>query len=400
MINFGNIKTPFYFYDLDLLGNTVSSAMEEAGKYGYIIHYALKANNNPVIAGVIRDRGLGADCVSGNEISKAAELGFSNDGIVFAGVGKTDEEIKLALDMDILCLNCESVEELHVIDEIANSTGKKARVALRVNPAVEALTHHYITTGLDENKFGISLAHLQTALDICDSSEYLEFVGLHFHIGSQITSLEPYKNLCLRVNQIWKDFNISEYGGYILNMGGGLGIDYINPEENAVPDFASFFEVFNDNLVLPPEAGVHFELGRSLTGQCGRIVTRVLYTKQGIGKQFVITDAGMTELMRPALYQAVHKIINISSSGDPETYDVVGPVCESSDVLAKGIVLPVTGRGDLLQVLSCGAYAESMTLNFNLRDIPGSVYISGGNITRYEGSGKAEISELVPVNLR
>lgn len=380
MADLTNIRTPFYLYDLDLLTETVSVAMSEAGRHGYIIHYALKANNNNRIASVIRNRGLGADCVSGNEIRRAIELGFSRNGIVFAGVGKTDEEIKLAIDEDIFCLNCESVEELQVIEEIAERCSKVVRIALRVNPSVEALTHRYITTGLAENKFGISLPHLQTALDICKGSEYLDFIGLHFHIGSQITSPEPYKNLCERVNQIWREFDITGYGGRIINLGGGFGIDYSDPINNSIPDFKAFFEVAARTLKLPGFVDVHFELGRSLVGQCGRIVTKVLYTKQGVGRKFVITDAGMTELMRPSLYQAVHKIINISSSGDQETYDVVGPVCESSDIFVRDAMLPVTNRGDLLQILSCGAYAESMTLNFNLREKPSAIYLSQGSV--------------------
>lgn len=380
MVDFTNIKTPVYLYDLDLLGKTVSLASGEAGRYGYTVHYAIKANHNPVIAGTIRDFGFGADCVSGNELRRSLEYGFAKEGIVFAGVGKSDDEISLALEQEIFCINCESVEELRVIEEVAGRSGKVARVALRINPSVEAGTHQYITTGLDENKFGISLLHLQTALDICHISEHLEFIGLHFHIGSQITSLQPFRKLCERVNRIWEHFDISGYGGRVINLGGGFGIDYNDPERNPIPDFRSFFSLFKEHLRLPAGTGVHFELGRSLVGQCGRLVTRVLYTKKGIDKKFVITDAGMTDLMRPSLYQALHRIINITSSDADETYDVVGPVCESSDVFARGVKLPETSRGDILQILSCGAYAESMTLNFNLRDRPGAVYRSEGKV--------------------
>lgn len=380
MVNFASIKTPYYSYDLDLLEETVSRASDGAGRFGYNIHYAIKANHDPVVAGVIKKHGFGVDCVSGNEIRRSVQYGFPSEGIVFAGVGKSDEEIRLALEEDIFCLNCESVEELEVIEEIARSTDRVARVALRVNPSVEAGTHHNITTGLDENKFGISLLHLQSALNICSNSRFIDFIGLHFHIGSQITSLEPYRKLCERVNLIWQQFNIQEYGGRILNLGGGLGIDYLNPESNDIPDFNSFFELFANNLQLPAGIDIHFELGRSLVAQSGRIVTRVLYTKQGVNRKFVITDAGMTELMRPSLYQAVHKIINLTSSGDPETYDVVGPVCESTDVFSRNTVLPVTSRGDILQILSCGAYGESMTLDFNLREKAGKIYISRGKI--------------------
>lgn len=380
MVDFTGIRTPFYCYDLDLLEETVSLASKEAGRYGYIIHYAIKANNNPVIAETIRRNGLGVDCVSGNEVRRSLDYGFSSEGIVFAGVGKTDEEIELALENDIFCLNCESVEELEVIDQLAGRSGKTARVALRVNPAVEAGTHRYITTGMEENKFGIGLPHLQKALDYCASSKYLEFIGLHFHIGSQITSLEPYKRLCDRVNLIWERYDITRYGGRVLNLGGGFGIDYYDPQRNPIPDFGSYFAVFSERLRLQAGIEIHFELGRSLVGQTGSIVTRVIYAKKGVEKKFVITDAGMTELMRPSLYQAVHKIINTSSTGTTETCDVVGPVCESSDVFAEGVTLPATSRGDILRILSCGAYAESMTLNFNLRDKADPVYVSGGRI--------------------
>lgn len=391
------IRTPFYLYDLDLLKKTVSLASAEAGRHGYFIHYAIKANNDPVISSIIRDNGLGADCVSGNEVRRSLEYGFYPDTIVYAGVGKTDEEIKLALAENIFCFNCESVEELEVIREIAGVYGLKARVALRVNPAIEAETHRHITTGLDENKFGISLPHLKKALDICGNSDEVEFMGLHFHIGSQITSLEPYRRLCKRVNSIWSEFDIEAFGGRMLNLGGGFGIDYTDPEHNPIPDFSSFFALFNQNLRLPAGTEVRFELGRSLVGQCGRIVTRVLYTKKGVGKKFVITDAGMTELMRPSLYQASHRIINTTSTGNPEKYDVVGPVCESTDVFGKDVILPETARGDIIHILSCGAYAGSMTLNFNLRDRAPSFYESGGRIlsqTDLQGLKDNSISAL------
>lgn len=379
MVDFSGINTPFYLYDLDLLGETLSRASVAAGRHGFSIHYAIKANHNPVIASVIRQYDFGVDCVSGNEVRKSLEYGFPPGGIVFAGVGKTDQDILHALESDIFCLNIESVEELEVVGDLARRAGRIARVALRVNPSVEAKTHRYISTGMDENKFGISLPHLQSALDICAGSEFIEFTGLHFHIGSQITSLEPFVKLSGRVNQIWKDFNIASYGGHILNLGGGYGIDYIDPEGNPIPDFESFFGVFAENLDVPAGTDIHFELGRSLVGQCGRIVTKVLYTKQGVDRKFIITDAGMTELMRPSLYQARHRIINPDSGNENEICDVVGPVCESSDVFARDVDIPAASRGNLLQILSCGAYAESMTLNYNLRDKPGSFFITGGN---------------------
>ncbi len=380
MADFSGIKTPAYFYDLDLLKKTLGVASREADRYGYRLHYAIKANNNPVILRIIREYGYGTDCVSGNEMLRALETGFTAGGMVLAGVGKTDVEIELAIKNDIFCINCESLEELEVASKIAGKLKKIVRVALRVNPSIKADTHRYITTGGEENKFGIVLPQLRQALDYCKNSAEIEFTGLHFHIGSQITSLDPFKKLCETVNRVWREFDITDYSGKMINLGGGYGIDYKKPETNSVPDFGSFFSLFAEYLELPRGTSVHFELGRSLVGQCGRILTRVLYTKQGAGKKFVIVDAGMTELIRPALYQAVHRIINVSSPGHPERYDVVGPVCESSDVFAKDIMLPRTLRGDMLHILSCGAYTESMNMNFNLREKPGSVYFSEGKI--------------------
>jgi diaminopimelate decarboxylase len=374
------INTPYYLYDLDILNLTLTSAKEASENYGFFIHYAIKANNNPVITDVVREYGFGVDCVSGNEVSEALHRGFNPSAIVYAGVGKSDEEIALALTNEIFCFNCESLEELQVIAQIASNLKRVANIALRVNPGVSANTHHYITTGLKENKFGLHLSQLQDALDFCEKSQWIDFKGLHFHIGSQITTLEPFINLCNRVNDIWSSFQIDRYGATLLNLGGGLGVDYQNPTENVIPDFDSYFAVFADHLKIPAGIAVHFELGRSLVAQCGKLITKVLYTKQGVNKAFVITDAGMTELMRPALYQAVHQIENTTSHGRPETYDVVGPVCESSDVFARDIVLPATSRGDILAIHTCGAYAESMMLRYNMRTRARSYFIRDGKL--------------------
>lgn len=380
------IKTPFFLYDLDLFDRTLNAVLQEANQHGYIVHYALKANNQKPLVKNIIQQGLGIDCVSGKEVAAAIQLGCSPDLVVFAGVGKSDEEILYALDQDIYCLNCESVEELAVISELAAKAGKIARVALRVNPDVDAETHHKITTGRDENKFGIHLLHLQEALDFCRDSESLEFVGLHFHIGSQIMSSTPYTLLCNRVNQIWQEFHIDQYGAKMLNLGGGLGIDYGSPETNEIPDFASFFKLFAQNLNIPNNISVHFELGRSIVGQTAKLITRVLYVKKGIDKQFIIADAGMTELLRPALYQAVHKVENLSSQADHCMYDVVGPACESSDVFATNLMLPETQRGNLLAIHSCGAYAQSMTLHYNLREKAEAYYVRKGFLLSEEAA--------------
>jgi diaminopimelate decarboxylase len=390
-----NIKTPFFLYDLDLFERTLNTVKHEASKHGYTIHYALKANNQKILVESLINHGLGVDCVSGSEVSAALESGCSPNLIVFAGVGKTDDEILLALDNDIYCLNCESVEELAVISELAGSKDKIARVALRVNPDIDAETHRHITTGRDENKFGIHLSHLQEALDFCQNSQALQFMGLHFHIGSQIMSSSPFMLLCDRVNQIWREFRIEEYGATMLNLGGGLGIDYNNPTENPISDFKSFFDIFAEKLNIPDHISIHFELGRSIVGQSARLISRVLYVKKGVNKDFVITDAGMTELLRPALYQAVHKIENLSSQGEPRKYDVVGPACESSDVFATGLLLPETNRGDLLAIHSCGAYAQSMSLHYNLREKALAYYARKGNIHAEDSSPELLQSSFV-----
>lgn len=395
MHDIGNIATPFYLYDLDLLEKTVSQAAIAANKHSITLHYAIKANHESAITACMRTYGLGIDCVSGNEVKRALADGFGAERIVFAGVGKTDQDICHAIEHDILALNAESLEELAVIDSLACRLGRRARVALRVNPGVDALTHQYITTGLDENKFGIPVAQLRSALDFCYYSEHIKFMGLHVHIGSQITSLQPYIRLCHRINEIWRIFEPDRYGGCMLNLGGGLGIDYEEPGKNSIPDYMSFFATLCHHLNLPQHVRLHAELGRSLVGQCGSLITRVLFVKRGVRKTFVITDAGMTELMRPALYQAKHHIDNLSSQSDEERYDVVGPICESSDVFSRNISLPGTSRNDLLAIRSCGAYAQSMSLRYNLREEAAAVFLRDNHVLSYPEAVEQKVSGFV-----
>lgn len=372
---FNSTPTPFYYYNLELLERTLKAANEYSGKYGYHVHYALKANSNPEILKLIEEYGLGADCVSGNEVKRALECHFDASKIVFAGVGKTDEEINIALDAGIFCFNCESIPELEIIDELAEKKATTARIALRINPNVNANTHHYITTGLEENKFGINMWELEDVLETLKQLKNLKLIGLHFHIGSQITDLSSYKGLCLRVNEIQKWFYERQVIVDHINVGGGLGIDYKNPANNNMPDFESFFNLFNELLELRPQQQLHFELGRSIVGQCGTLITKVLYIKKGVNTDFAIVDAGMTELLRPALYQAVHSISNLSNPfGTLKRYDVVGPICESSDCFAKALMLPETKRGDLIAIHSSGAYGEVMASQYNLRDLVKAVY--------------------------
>ena len=368
------LNTPYYQYDLELLDRTLCIAREESKRYGFQIHYAVKANYDKQILRKIRSAGFGIDCVSGNEVSFALNQGFKAESLVFAGVGKSDYDIEMSLKAGILCLNIESLEELEVVASIAESLELVAAVALRLNPDISAHTHPHITTGKSENKFGIPESQLQRALNLCIDHPWIKFRGLHFHIGSQITSLEPFRELCKKVNQIWDSFNIQSYGPDMINLGGGLGIDYHDPEKNPIPDFEKYFRIFHENLRLPSMVKRHFELGRSLTAQCGSLITKVLYVKDGAAKKHVIVDAGMTELIRPVLYGAFHKIENTKFRERTLVYDVVGPICESSDHFAKGIELSETNRGDILQIHSCGAYAESMSMNYNLRGTIGRIY--------------------------
>lgn len=374
------LHTPFYLYDTELLRRTLQCIQDELKKYdNYHVHYAVKANANPLLLNIIREAGLSIDCVSGGEIKAVLEAGFAPGQIVFAGVGKSDWEINLGLDHDIFCFNVESIPELEVINQLAEDKGKVANVCFRINPNVGAHTHANITTGLAENKFGIAMEDMETLIRLAASLSHIRFRGLHFHIGSQILLMDDFIALAQRINQLQDRLESQGIHIGVLNVGGGLGINYDHPQSHPIPDFADYFATYHRYLHVRPGQSVHFELGRSVVGQCGSLITRVLYVKQGSTKQFVICDAGMTDLIRPALYGAHHQIENISATrnirlSDPllptnqrQAYDVVGPICESSDVFAKGIELPVTHRGDLLAIRSAGAYGEIMASRYNCR---------------------------------
>lgn len=373
---FNGLKTPFYYYDTVLLKQTLKSMLDAAPK-AYHIHYALKANSNPKLLSIIKNHSIGADCVSGNEVKRALEIGFTHKQIAFAGVGKSDEEILIGLENDIFSFNVESIPELMVINELASKQNKVAHVALRINPNVDAYTHKYITTGLEENKFGINPYEFDTVIEYLNNCKHIKLVGLHFHIGSQIQSLTPFKNLCLRVNEINKWFLSKGLEIEHINVGGGLGINYQEPDKDAIVDFKAYFNVFEQFLELRPKQQVHFELGRCIIAQCGSLISKVLYIKNGINTNFAILDAGMTELIRPALYQAYHKIENITATAENRElnkYDVVGPICESSDCFGKAVVLPETKRGDLVAIRSAGAYGEVMSSNYNLRETVSCIF--------------------------
>lgn len=369
---FESIDTPFYFYDLDVLRSTLNKVKRESELSGFKAHYAIKANPNPRILKIIASYGLGADCVSGNEIACAIEAGFKPSEIVFAGVGKTDREITFALKNNIFCFNCESIPEIEVINELAAKLNKKADIALRINPYIEAHTHKYITTGIEESKFGINTWELDEVTSKIASLKNINLIGIHFHVGSQITKMQVFKSLCNKINELQEWFEERNINLSVINVGGGLGIDYENPENP--PRFEEYFSMLNEFIDLRPGQTLHTEPGRSIVGQCSSLISRVVFIKNGSNTVFAIIDAGMSDLIRPALYQAKHKIENITSNGSLLRYDVVGPICESSDVFGKLIELPETRRGDLIAIRSAGAYGEAMASRYNMRDLPGAVF--------------------------
>ncbi len=374
--DFTGVVTPFYYYDIKLLRETLTAINDcLAERPAYRVHYALKANANGAILDEIADAGLGADCVSGGEVRAALDAGIPADKVVFAGVGKTEAEIRLGLENGIACFNVESLPELEVINELAGDMGKKAPVAFRVNPDIDAHTHKYITTGTSENKFGIPLTQIEEVVAAAQGMDNVEIKGLHFHIGSQLLDMTPYAMLAETINRMLDEWEAKGISFKTINVGGGLGIDYDDPDGHPIPDFEGYFKVF-DAIKLRDGQELHFELGRAVVAQFGSLITRVTYVKQGVNRKFAIVDAGFTDLIRPALYQAHHNIENLTAPADApvEKYDVVGPICESTDCFARDEKLREVKRGDLLALRSAGAYGQIMASRYNLREIPASFY--------------------------
>lgn len=374
---FNGLDTPFYYYDLGILRDTLHAIKSQTSKHpNYHVHFAIKANANPKILQIISAAGLGADCVSGGEIEMASKTGFAGDKIVYAGVGKSDKEIRTALQLGIHSFNVESTAELEVINELAEEMGVKAKVSFRINPNVDAHTHAKITTGLNENKFGIAMEDMLPAIRRAEQLSHVDYTGLHFHIGSQILDLTVYAALCNRINDLQDELERNGIQTTDINVGGGLGIDYDNPDKHPIPDFEEYFHTFEEHLNLRPHQHLHFELGRSVVAQCGSLIARTLYIKEGHTKKFLIVDAGFTELIRPAMYGSHHFTENISATDITTTtrYDVVGPICESSDVFSTDELLPITKRGDFIAFRSAGAYGEVMASTYNCRTLPKSYF--------------------------
>ena len=375
-----NIATPFYYYDMDLFHKTVDHVAELASAHNIKVHYAIKANVERRLLEYISSKGFGADCVSGNEVLHAHDCGFPADKIVYAGVGKSDKEIFNALQLGIEAFNCESLQEIFVINEMAHHYGVKASISVRINPDIDAHTHKYVTTGLYENKFGISQHEFDKLIEILQKSEHIDFFGLHFHVGSQITRVsEVFALECQRVNEIVKYFEGHGVTVKNINLGGGLGVDYDDPDGTPIADFETWFETISKNISRRQDQMVHVEPGRSLVAQCGTLISRVLFVKSGETKNFLIMDAGMNDLIRPALYGAYHKIETLSAEmrtffPTHQAYDIVGPVCESSDVWGAGRLLPLSGRGDLMAIRSAGAYGQVMASRYNMKDLAPSVF--------------------------
>ena len=368
-------ETPFYLYDIELLNQTLESLMSIANKYNYKIHYAIKANYDARLLQIIRKHGVGIDCASGNEVRCAIEAGFDPKTIVYAGVGKRDKEIRYAIEQDILAINCESIEEIELVNQFAAEASKVVNIALRVNPDIDPKTNHCIDTGQADSKFGISYEEILSEVESIRALKNIEVIGMHIHIGSQIRELHVFENMCNKVNVIVDNLTKLGFEIEFVDVGGGLGINYDMPENEPIPNFASVFAIIKQHLKVG-NRGVHFEFGRSIVAQCGELITKVLYNKTtATGRRLVIVDGSMTELIRPALYGSYHNIENITSESEQRLkYTIVGTACESTDVFDENISLPLTKRGDLLTIKSAGAYGMSMASRYNQHDLPAAVY--------------------------
>lgn len=383
-----DVPTPFYLYSKAAMLANLNAISEAFDDVNPLICYALKANSNPHLLRLLSACGIGADVVSAGEIYLAIENGFPSGKIVFAGVGKTDAEIECALDRGIYALNVESLQELDVIAEIAGRLGKQARVGLRINPDIDVQGHPYISTGKASNKFGISPAEFEALVERLPSYSNIKLVGLHIHTGSMIDRSEPYLAAieCMRElkHKLEAVGDTLEY----VDIGGGLAVDYHAPLENPLDRIRAIISPLAEEL-RRLDCRVIFEPGRSLVASAGILVTRVLYTKHTGAKHFVIADAGMSDLLRPSLYNAHHEILPILQNDRPvRQVDVVGPVCESGDFLAKNRLLPEMERGDLLAVMTSGAYGFVLSSNYNSRPRPAEVLVDGSeyNVIREPGT--------------
>ena len=372
------VGTPFYLYSHATLQRNLTDFDSAFSDIPHLTAFAVKANSNLAVLRLVAKQGLGADIVSGGELYRAIQAGIDPEKIVFAGVGKTDEEIEYALEMKIQMFNVESGDEIRAINNVALRVGKKASVALRINPDVDPMTHPYIATGLKKSKFGIGSKFALDSLDAATQCEGVDVVGVHMHIGSQLTKVTPFVDAVKRLLGLMKQLEERGINLRYLNIGGGLGISYQDETPPRPADLANALTPLLKDLKIT----LILEPGRVIVGNAGILVTKVVYTKAGDGKNFVIVDAAMNDLLRPSLYDAYHKILPVTLKKDKSSMvvDIVGPICESGDFLAKDRELPELKQGDLLAVMSAGAYAFTMSSNYNARPRVPEVMVSDGNI--------------------
>lgn len=367
--------TPLYVYDFDYIQTRYDELKEAFSGQKNIINYAVKANSNLSVISHLATHGAGADCVSIGEVKRAVLAGVSKYKIIFSGVGKRDDEIREALNLDILLINLESEEEMKRVEAVASELGKIARISIRVNPNIDAKTHPYISTGLHDNKFGVEINMAKRMYIYAKKSQFLNPVGIHFHIGSQLTELEPISEACEIVADLAKTLKALEIDIKFFDVGGGIGVVYDEETTINIQEYAEMIKNVTRNL----DVTILCEPGRYMVANSGYFLTKVLYEKRNDQKRFVIVDGAMNDLLRPSLYKVYHKIEAINKTGESSLADVVGPVCESGDFLGKNISLPQLEHNDLLVVKSAGAYGFSMSSNYNTRGRVAEVALQDGN---------------------
>lgn len=395
-----SVGTPCYIYSYEVLRDSYTSYQEAFAEIDTLICYSVKANSNMAILKSFGDMGSGFDIVSGGELLRVERAGGDLSKVVFSGVGKTKEEMRAAIKAGILFFNVESVEELHLLNSVGIELGKKAPIALRVNPDIDAKTHPYISTGFKKSKFGIEVG---TAIDVykeANAMEGIEVVGIDAHIGSQIFDLTPFVDSVKKLVILADHLRESGINIQYLDIGGGLGIHY--KKDDTPPHPKQYADVIMKELNAKPYKLV-LEPGRSLMGNAGMLITKVIYLKEGTAKKFVIVDAAMNDLLRPAFYESYHEILPVlEKTGGKEVVDVVGPICESGDFLAQDRELPIVGSGDLLAVLSAGAYGFVMASNYNTRPRAPEVLVKGNEFSIIKGRETYEellSGEMIPTFL-
>jgi len=368
--------TPLYVYDFDAMTLQYDLLKDAFSARKSLIAYAIKANSNLSVVKHFASLGAGADCVSIGEVKRALLAGIAPYKIIFSGVGKRDDEIIAALEADILFLNIESEAELAHIEACAKSLGKVARISVRVNPNIDAQTHPYISTGLHDNKFGCDVERAKRIYIDAKNSPHIEPVGIHFHIGSQLTELEPIIEAARIVSDLVRSLQAIKIDIKFFDVGGGIGVRYFDETTIAPEDYAQGILSTLTGL----DVTIMCEPGRFLTANAGYFITKVLYEKHNGHKRFVIVDGAMNDLIRPSLYEAYHEVIALKNEEPMSQADIVGPVCESGDFLAKGVFLPPLKSGDLLILKSAGAYGFGMGSNYNTRNRSAEVALEAGSM--------------------